>query len=1467
MRKKIRRAISAGLALFLCVCMLPLNVLAEGLQDAGTDQNGEVMESLLPEEESVLTDETIQEDLSAEEGDAEEITDGAEAAPEVPDEETDEETVEETTDETESEDVVSEPEEVASEDVQPEETSDIEEEAESEVTGDSEEAAESEVAEDSEAAEPEVTEESEEAEEVVPAKKAKKGISLDPDEIEMIRSGDPEEVEDIIDWISADDMSYHVWDIVHHDIWWNPETEKDEEVEWDEYNIYPESFTVKLSGQEDPVHFNSEDGGFWGFVNWFESNFGDQVEVPDIWDNSDQKPGVVWQPGTEHNMELHFGNLVANYKISIEASPVKNVRVDNVKCFEGSYDRYEEDDGAFVWYGYRMGPRYMEVELEDGYVDGNVISGDDFEVGNRIREIFGDNAPVYFYFINEEDAQYPEHIWGVGVHPVQMKVLDKEVSYSVEVVANPILSIEVGDLTVFDNELEDRDWYEDESGKWNPLPEGETFPAYRTFPDYLRVETTEGVFETSDGPEWKNANDVRIELAQALGVDENSFDFGEHCDQRPDHLWTVGEHEVIFRILGKEQTYHVNVEKNPILNIYVDDMTVFEGDCFEDSWYEDENGEGHELPDGQTYLRYNTWPEHILVETTIGEFGNAGEDTGYIKLEMAKAFGLDPNHFDYSDHGYQSPENRWGVGKHEVTFRILGVETKYNVTVEKNPIQKVEAEGIRVLEGAKERRDRYRDEETKEDVFEEWYAYRTWPSHFKIWTSDTDYEEGDDIEKILDKIAEDKGLDRRMLWSGVDEDNQSPDSEWEKGVHNLQFNVCGVKCAYSVEIIDNPIKTVTVSPKELVAGDKITQMWREFNPETGEEEMTPYDAYDTWPHVITVELKNGETLEDEPNALRDLLGERLGVKDIPAEVYDDQSPTNEWEPGQHVLSFMFGGILAEYDVTILNSPVVSVSFPKTKYLADGDTFKEYVYWDRDGVHIVEDGFDKYGIYPEYMEVVVADIYLAPGEKNPIIGNPDDVLHRIAEMAGTDVENVEVNVHDDIQTPERTLEIGEYEFDVSLAGKSAKLKVEVVPFPVKSIGVEDIQVYHDETVTFYDYEDSETHRWIHVEDGFEAYDDFPKNIRVVMDDDTVIEGSVDEVAEQISTKLKEGEKVYFDVYPQSGQTPEKWDIGIHPAKFRFGKVTCDYNVRVMSDKGDFTGIIKEDNTCHYYEYGFVQDSLTGFVPGPVYEVYDARNEDNNVMVPGTEGKSYYFVDGVMQAGKWVTIGSKKYHLDESGALETNCWVVDGSKTYHVNKSGAMQVDCLLNVDGTYYRLKTTGVLLKNSFYTLGSYRYFFGDDGVRKENCWFTHEGKTYYAGEKGIIKKNTVFTDKDGKMYAINSSGVMQKNGKSNMIAKAGSKRYVVNKNGVIQVNGWKTVDGKKYYAGKDGAIVKRDWVVVGSKKYHVDKDGVMQTGWLKISKKWYYFTPKTGVMVYGKTLTIDGKKYKFDKNGVCTNK
>ena len=45
-----------------------------------------------------------------------------------------------------------------------------------------------------------------------------------------------------------------------------------------------------------------------------------------------------------------------------------------------------------------------------------------------------------------------------------------------------------------------------------------------------------------------------------------------------------------------------------------------------------------------------------------------------------------------------------------------------------------------------------------------------------------------------------------------------------------------------------------------------------------------------------------------------------------------------------------------------------------------------------------------------------------------------------------------------------------------------------------------------------------------------------------------------------------------------------------------------------------------------------------------------------------------------------------------------------------------------------------------------------------------------------------------------------------------------------------------------------------------------MQTGWLKLSNKWYYLDPTNGYMLTNTSKKIGNKTYKFDKNGVCIN-
>ena len=77
---------------------------------------------------------------------------------------------------------------------------------------------------------------------------------------------------------------------------------------------------------------------------------------------------------------------------------------------------------------------------------------------------------------------------------------------------------------------------------------------------------------------------------------------------------------------------------------------------------------------------------------------------------------------------------------------------------------------------------------------------------------------------------------------------------------------------------------------------------------------------------------------------------------------------------------------------------------------------------------------------------------------------------------------------------------------------------------------------------------------------------------------------------------------------------------------------------------------------------------------------------------------------------------------------------------------------------------------------------------------------------------------------------------------------------------GWQTIDKKKDYFSKDGAM-QTGWQTIDSNKYYFGKDGVMQTGLQTIDKKSYYFN-KDGIMQTG-WQTIDKKKYYFSKDGI----
>ena len=65
--------------------------------------------------------------------------------------------------------------------------------------------------------------------------------------------------------------------------------------------------------------------------------------------------------------------------------------------------------------------------------------------------------------------------------------------------------------------------------------------------------------------------------------------------------------------------------------------------------------------------------------------------------------------------------------------------------------------------------------------------------------------------------------------------------------------------------------------------------------------------------------------------------------------------------------------------------------------------------------------------------------------------------------------------------------------------------------------------------------------------------------------------------------------------------------------------------------------------------------------------------------------------------------------------------------------------------------------------------------------------------------------------------------------------------------------------------IFQSGWQKISGKWYWFESGGAMATGWKKLDGKWYYFE-SSGVMLANTDKTINCKTYHFDQNGVCTN-
>jgi glucan-binding YG repeat protein len=374
------------------------------------------------------------------------------------------------------------------------------------------------------------------------------------------------------------------------------------------------------------------------------------------------------------------------------------------------------------------------------------------------------------------------------------------------------------------------------------------------------------------------------------------------------------------------------------------------------------------------------------------------------------------------------------------------------------------------------------------------------------------------------------------------------------------------------------------------------------------------------------------------------------------------------------------------------------------------------------------------------------------------------------------------------------------------------------------------------------------------------------------------------------KLIKGKKYYFD---ENGNMVCNCAKRINGANYLFD---CD-GVLVEGKIGFYKLTVKRwsafkgmQTSYEWYYFGDKEELATGWQKdnGKWYwfndDPYSSDDENSYGRMAGLNGGLCKAGDGVycFEKGGALVQGKKGwqkladgswFYLNSDGSVCTGFTEIDG-KTYYFNSSGILHTSGTATIDGDLYVFGPGGELINTPGWNKAgtdsngnSKWYYIKNDGTAKTG-WLYEDGKQYY------------FDDYDGQMY-VNTVKLFQYSGSSSMIYLFdASGALVLDKKGWYKLNsgyqgstqwfyfedygkvrtGYRLIGGKGYYFseydgvmysdtvesingelmlfGKDGArITKAGWYN-SFQDFYVNENGEVQTGWKKISGKWYYFYP-----------------------------
>lgn len=579
---------------------------------------------------------------------------------------------------------------------------------------------------------------------------------------------------------------------------------------------------------------------------------------------TDQSATNVWTAGT-HTATVSLQGKTFNFDVEVAENPIANIEVlvDGV-LYAGAQDAtyYEWDDEL------QQDVAHKEFSL------GSIISGIKVTTTDGVTETYADTTAMYdaygeWAFIDTD--QSADNVWGVGTHKGTITFLGKTFEFGISVVENPIANIEVSFNTLYAG-AQNGEYYE-----WDDETAQETVYKYYYLENYIssiKVTTTDGEIETY------------TDVYDLYNVYGGSFDIA--TDQSAEVVWGEGIHKGTVTYLGKTYEFVVEVLANPIADIEIAFVPIYE-----DTQNSTEYDWNEETQEEILYKEFglSDYISEITVTTVAGE-----KETYTGRYELKEAYG--EWLFFETD---QSSENVWKAGTHNASAIYLGKEYTFNVEVIANPIESINVlvDGV-FYEGGQTQPVWEWDAETEqEEIAYKQFSMRTVVSGVEVTTTDGEKVVYEDLNELSDTY-------NAYLEFITD---QSAENVWNAGTHTATLEFMGKTCEFEVEVVESPIESIEATFDFLYVGENdialeelmtsITIIEKSGTEETFSHLWGVYEKYGEWPSL-----------------------------------YIDED-TSEWDAGTHQVMIDFMGHTSAQNIEVKESPIAKMEITmKEAYIGE-----------------------------------------------------------------------------------------------------------------------------------------------------------------------------------------------------------------------------------------------------------------------------------------------------------------------------------------------------------------------------------------------------------------------------------------------------------------------------------------------------------------------------------------------------